>query len=172
MTVIFGTQIKGGLMKQTVIAVIVCAVMSSAAFAAGTQVVQVGGKDTKIHRIIGDNPGTMEVVSQYSSAIKLEALGKDKVAYWNPDGGKYVVSGDYAYIWCNIYKLKGGSSHYGWIAVNTGSLNEAISLAGKVPGGVAVYKLSSEGNKILIEAVTYDALHAMAQGQPVVDVKE
>jgi hypothetical protein len=146
--------------------------VSSAAYAAGTQVVQVGGKDTKIHRIVGNVPGSMEVVSQYSHAIKLEALNKDKVAYWNPDGGKYITAGDFAYVWCNVYNLKGGSPHYSWIAVNTPALNEAIGLATTLPGGVAIYKLTSQDKTILIEAVTYDALHAMAQGKPVVDVKE
>lgn len=129
-------------------------------------------KDAQLHQVVGDNPGNVEVVTPYDRAVKLAKLDKDTIAYWNPDGGKYIMAGDYAYVFCKIYKMKSGNSHYEWVAVNSADLNKAIHLSTTLPSGVAFYKLYAQDKSIVMEAIPYDTLHAIASGKPVVDVNE
>jgi hypothetical protein len=130
------------------------------------------GKDAKMHQIVSEEPGAVQVITPYSNAIKLKKLNKDEVAYWHPDGGKYIIAGEYAYVWCKVYSTKSGSANFHWVAVNTPALTEALNLSNQFASGVAFYKLSSKDGKIIFEAFPYDTVHAMTEGKTVMDVKE
>jgi hypothetical protein len=131
------------------------------------------GKDAQLHRIVSADPGAVQVPTNYSKAIKIKQLGKNDVAYWNPDGGKYITTAaDYAFVWCRILNTKSGSSHYHWVAISETAMDQALELMHKFPSGVAFYKITSEGGRLAMVAYPYDTLHAISQGQPVVDVKE
>ncbi len=158
-------------MKSILIAVAVAVFVAGAAPAVFAKDV-VPPKGAKLYQIIGNDPGTVDVATPYDRAIKLAKLSDKDVAYWNPDGGKYIMAGDYAYVWCKIYNTKSGSSHFEWVAVNSPDLSKALGLASSIPGGVAFYKLTSDGKQVVLDAITYDAVHAMSQGKAVTDVKE
>ncbi|MFA4873774.1 MAG: hypothetical protein WC690_00365 [bacterium] len=159
-------------MRSIIIAVAVAVIMAASVPAALAKDLPLEGMKAQLHQIIGNEPGTVEVVTPYDRAIKLSKLGKNDVAYWNPDGGKYIMAGDYAYVFCKIYNTKNGATRFDWVAVNSPDLSKAIGLATTIKGGVAFYKLTSDGSKIVMEAITYDAVHAMAQGKAVMDVNE
>ncbi len=131
------------------------------------------GKDAKLHRIVSATPsGVVQVPSNYDRAISVKKLSKDEAAYWNPDGGKYITAGDYAFVWASVVKGKGGSSDFHWIAVSTQSLYQALDLMHKFAHGVAFYRITSDGKEVTMEAYPYDTLHAIAEGEQTVDVKE
>ena len=159
-------------MKSILVAVAVAVLLAISAPAALAKHAEMPSQGATEHQVIGSDPGTVQVATQYDRAIKLVKLDKNHVGYWSLEGAKYITAGDYAYVWCKVYNTKDGTSHYGWVAVNTESLNKALGLANTTSGGVAFYKLFSQGKTIVMEAIPYDTSHAMAQGQPVVDVKE
>jgi hypothetical protein len=130
------------------------------------------GKDAELHRIVSTDPGGVQVATQYSRAIKLKKLGKDDVAYWSPDGGKYITAGDYAYVWCKVMNTKDGSAHYHWVAINTSALNQALALMHQFQSGVAFYKITNQGGQISMVAFPYDTLHAISQGEPTINVQQ
>lgn len=139
---------------------------------AGAKDVPLQGKDAQLHRIISADPGAVQVATQYSKAIKLKKLGKNDVAYWNPDGGKYITAGDYAYVWCKVISTKSGGAHYHWIAINTAALNQALNLMHRFQSGVAFYKITNRDGQLSMLAFPYDTLHAISQGKRTMDVQE
>jgi len=160
-------------MKKTASMIVIALVASMFASAAIAKDVPLYGKDAELHRIVSASPsGAVQVPSHYDKAIKVKNLGKDEAAYWNPDGGKYITAGDYAFIWAKVIKGGSGSSHYYWIAVNTQALYKALDLMHKFAHGVAFYRLTSDGKQTVMEAVPYDTVHAIAEGKKILDVKE
>ncbi|MFH1829615.1 MAG: hypothetical protein ABH871_02400 [Pseudomonadota bacterium] len=158
---------------KTIVALLV-AIMATVFFASAAVAkhAELQGKDAKLHQIVSDDPGSVQVISPYSKAIKLKRLGKNDVAYWHPDGGKYIVAGDYAYVWCKVYNTKSNEANFHWVAVNTSALNEALNLRYQFATGVAFYKLSSQSGKIIFEAFPYDTVRAISEGKDIINVKE
>lgn len=131
------------------------------------------GKDAEIHRIVSASPsGVVQVPSHYDKAIKVKKLSKDETAYWNPDGGKYITAGEYAFVWAKVVKGKSGSSHYHWVAVNTQSLYKALDLMKRFAHGVAFYSITRQDKQVILEAVPYDTIHAIAEGKKAIGVNE
>ncbi len=130
------------------------------------------GKDAKMHRIVSADPGAVQVPSQYDKAIKIKKLGKDDVAYWNPDGGKYITAGDYAFVWAKVINTKSSSSKYFWIAINEEALDQAMDLMHRFQSGVAFYKITMEGKNVVMVAYPYSTLRSISEGTPTVNVAE
>lgn len=160
-------------MKRTASLIVIALVVSIFAYTAQAKDIPLYGKDAEIHRIVSATPsGVVQVPSHYDKAIKIKKLGKDEAAYWNPDGGKYITAGEYAFVWAKIVKGKTGSSHYHWIAVNTQALYQALDLMKRFAHGVAFYRITRQGGQTILEAVPFDTVHAIAEGKKIVDVKE
>jgi len=160
-------------MKRTASLIVIALVLSAFASTAMAKDVPLYGKDAKLHRIVSVTPsGAVQVPSNYDRAIKVKILGKDEAAYWNPDGGKYITAGDYAFVWAKVIKGNSGSSDFHWIAVNKQALYQALELMHKFAHGVAFYRITSDGKQTVMEAFPYDTVHAIAEGEKIVDVKE
>ena len=159
-------------MKKILTALIVALFVSSAAAPALAKDIPLLGKDAELHRIVSADPGAVQVPTNYSKAIKIKQLGKNDVAYWNPDGGKYITAGDYAFVWCRIINTKSGSSHYHWVAISETAMDQALELMHRFASGVAFYKITNEGGRIAMVAYPYDTIHAISEGKKVVDVQE
>lgn len=160
-------------MKKLSLLIAFALVLTSFAGTAVAKDVPLYGKDAEIHRIVSATPsGVVQVPSHYDKAIKIKKLSKDEAAYWNPDGGKYITAGEYAFVWAKVVKGKTGSSHYHWIAVNTQALYKALDLMKRFAHGVAFYRITRQGKQVILEAVPYDTVHAIAEGKKTVDVKE
>lgn len=159
-------------MKRTASLIVIALVVSIFASAAQAKDVPLYGKDAEMHRIVSANPGAVQVPTHYDKAIKVKKLGKNDVGYWNPDGGKYITAGEYAFVWAKIINTKDGSAKYHWVAINKSALDQALELMHRFAQGVAFYKLTQEGNQVIMVAYPYDTLHAIGEGEKTVDVKE
>ena len=109
-------------------------------------------KKGETHQIVSPVPGSLDVVTPYNKAISLHQLKKNEVAYWVPDGGKYITAGSYAYLWCRVYSEKSGKSSYHWIAITSDALQKALDLSLEFQGGVALYQLTNDGRQIAFKA--------------------
>lgn len=126
----------------------------------------------ELHQIMSPLPDAVSVNTHYNKSISLHKLNKKEVAYWVPEGGKYISAGKYAYLWCRVINKKSGKSKYHWIAVTSEAMNKALNLAHQYSDGVALFSLSKDGNMIAFKAYPYSTIHAIAEGKKVIDVKE
>lgn len=158
---------RGGMKKiigLCVVALIACQASSAAALEKTFE-----GTGAKVVTSI---QGSLNVVEPYDRAINLHKLKEGEAAYWDPHSGKHIIAGDYAYLWCAVFKKnKLDPKHY-WIAVTADAMHKALDLSHSFGGGVAIYKLSYDGKKIDFVAYPYSTLHALFEGKNIVDVKE
>lgn len=159
-------------MKKTLAILMVVAAVTCLSFTLGAYEQPLKRTGATMHQIISPLPGSVDVVTPYNSAVTLHRLKKNEVAYWLPEGGKYITAGPYAYLWCRVYSKKSGKSKYHWIAVTSDAMNKALNLTHQYQDGVALYQLSNDGRQIAFKAYPYSTLHAIAEGKKVIDVKE
>lgn len=126
----------------------------------------------QLHQIMSPFPDSVSVDTPYNKSISLHKLNKNEVAYWIPEGGKFISAGKYSYLWCRVINDKTGKSTYHWIAVTSNAMNEALDLAHQYSDGVALFSLSKDGNMIAFKAYPYSTIHAIAEGKKVIDVKK
>jgi hypothetical protein len=130
------------------------------------------GENTTLHDVIVSSaPANVEVVSPYKKSIRLHRLKKDEVAYWTPEGGRYISAGEYAYLWCRVYKKDNGQPQFHWVAVTKEALDTAQEVGSRYKGGVAFYQLIYDGEVIRFRTYLYTTLHAVAEGRKIMDVK-
>jgi len=130
-------------------------------------------KNATIHDIVASSQADdVEVAEPYKKSIKLYKLEKNDVAYWVPDGGKYIIAGEYADIWCSVHKKDNTKSLFHWIVIEKDALYKALEVGHQYSSGVAFYKLTFDGKDILFQTYLYSTLHAMAQGEKVIEMKE
>ncbi len=161
-------------MKRTLFIVVVLVATVAIVYQAQARTVVLQGKGAVEHTITSPVLGpTVQVSKTYRNAIRLKKLRDKDIAYWNPNGGKYIDDGEYAYLWCAIFKKGKGKPSHHWVAITDDALYQALDLSHTIPqGGTAFFRLVKQGNAIALQAVTYDALHGMMQGRAVTTVKE
>ena len=130
------------------------------------------GKGATEYQVIADLPGNVTVSQHYRNAITLHKLKDNQTAFWNPHSGKYISAGDYAYLWCAVYKKgKTRPSHH-WIAVTERALDQALDMNHASGGAIGFYTVTKEGDKLALRAYPYHTLRSMQEGVPVVPVKQ
>jgi hypothetical protein len=153
---------------------VICATAILLGMAAASQAKEeiLKGKGAALHEITSPVPGSLDVTTPYRGTITLHSLKNNEVAYWIPEGGKYIMAGDYSYLWCRVYNKNNDKSSYHWLAISSDALTDALNLSHQFTDGIAVYQLSKYGNQIVFKAYPYSTLHAIAEGKKVIDVKE
>lgn len=159
-------------MKKALAVIGVAAIVLCTAAASQAKEESMRGKGATIHEITSPVPGSLDVTTPYKGTITLHSLKNNEVAYWIPEGGKYIMAGDYSYLWCRVYNKNNDKSSYHWLAISSDSLTKALNLSHQFTDGIAVYQLSNDGRQIAFKAYPYSTLHAIAEGKKVIDVKE
>ncbi len=160
-------------MKKIIGICIILALCLSFSQVALAKKMKLKGKDATMHEIVlSTRPADVEVVDAYKHSIKLYRLKTDEVAYWVPEGGKYVIAGKYAYLWARVYKKGKAKAKYHWLAITKQALNKALKVGHKYKGGVAFYQLTFDGKRLHFKTYLYSTLHAIAKGKKVIDMKE
>ncbi|MFH1874737.1 MAG: hypothetical protein ABH859_06085 [Pseudomonadota bacterium] len=160
-------------MKKVIGVGLALAIGLSFSQAAMAEKTKLKGKDASMHQIIlSTKPADVEIVGPYQHSIKLYQLKTDELAYWVPEGGKYIVDGNYAYLWCRVYKKNDAKSKYHWLAIANSALNKALKVGHEYQGGVAFYQLTYDGKMLHFKAYLYSTLHAIAAGEKVIDMRE
>jgi hypothetical protein len=161
-------------MKKTIafaVVVVVAALISTAATSHAREKTISGGGAT-LHMISSTIPGSVQVTKAYRGSITLRKLKSTDTAYWNPHGGKYIIDGDYSYLWSAVFKKgRKNPSHY-WIAIQTDALHRALDIGNSYSDGIAFYQLNYDDGVIFLKAYPYSTLHAMARGYKVISVKQ
>ena len=160
-------------MKKTIILSIAVAAVFFAATQSDAREKTISGIDgATLHKISSTVPGSISVTKSYQGAITLRKLKTTDTAYWNPHGGKYIIDGNYSYLWCAIFKKnRKKPSHY-WVAVTSDALQRALNISNSYSDGIAYYQLNYDGVAIHLKAYPYSTLHAMSEGYKVIPVKE
>lgn len=159
-------------MKKALVVIGIAVVLLGMATTSQAKEEMLGGKGATLHEITSPVPGSLDVVTPYKGTVSLHTLKNNEVAYWIPEGGKYIMAGTYAYIWCRVYNKNNDKSSYHWLAISSNALTDALNLSHQFTDGIAVYSLSKDGNRIAFKAFPYSTLHAIAEGKKVIDVKE
>lgn len=159
-------------MKKVLAVVGVAAILLGMAAASQAKEESLTGKGATLHEITSPIPGSLDVTTPYKGTVSLHTLKNNEVAYWIPEGGKYIMAGNYSYLWCRVYNKNSNKSSYHWLAISSDALTDALNLSHQFTDGIAVYQLSNDGNRIAFKAYPYSTLHAIAEGKKVIDVKE
>jgi len=130
------------------------------------------GSNAELHQVVSSVPGGVEVAIPYRKSVNLHRLNQKELAYWNPHTSKYIIDGEYAYLWCVVYKKNRMKPKHHWVAITTAAMNRALAVGHQFPGGIAFYQLSSNKKQIFLKAYPYTTVHSMTQGAPVMDIKE